>query len=107
MAIAVPRDHAIGTAVWEVANTGAAHHSLTVCPGDLGRCVAEPVPLRVLRKPEDVRDPDALPDETAALVLGNGWESLIELDLQPGRYRLYCGVPNHAAKGMDAVIRVR
>ena len=107
MAIALPRDHAIGTAVWDVANTGAAHHSLTVCAGDLGRCVAEPVPLHVLRKPADARDPDSLPDETIALVLGSGWQSTVQLELQPGRYRLYCGVPNHAERGMQTVIRVR
>jgi hypothetical protein len=107
MAIAVPRDHALGTTAWEVANTGAAHHSLSVCVGDRGRCAVEPVTLQVLRKPADARDPGSLPDQTTALVLGSGWDALVEVDLHPGRYRLFCGVPNHAAKGMEAVIRVR
>jgi uncharacterized cupredoxin-like copper-binding protein len=41
------------------------------------------------------------------LVLGVGWSSLVELDLEPGRYRLWCGVPNHASKGMGFVVDVR
>lgn len=107
MAIGIGQFQPMGTSVWEVANTGAAHHNLTICPGDIDRCVEQPIVQRVLRKPEGARDPQSLPDETPALVLGDGWESLVEVDLEPGRYRLYCGVPNHAAKGMQTMIKVR
>lgn len=107
MAIALPRDHAFGTLVWDVVNQGDAHHNLTICAGDRGKCVLPPETQRVLRKPEQARDPASLPDQTTALVLGSGWQTRIEVDLEPGRYRLYCGVPNHAAKGMESVIRVR
>lgn len=107
MAIDIEPDQPMGRSVWEVVNAGAAHHNLTVCPGDPGECVGDPVTQRVLRKPEGARDPDSLPDETGALVLGDGWSSIVEIDLDPGRYRLYCAVPNHAARGMETMIRVR
>ena len=107
MAIAIAEDQPMGTSVWRVRNTGEAHHNLTICPGTKGECVDEAVVQRVLVKPEGARDPDALPDETGALVLGNGWETLVEVNLEPGRYRLYCAVPNHVAKGMESIIMVR
>ena len=107
MAIDIEKWQSMGPQVWEVANVGAAHHNLTICPGDPGACVSEPVMQKVLVKPEDARDADALPDETDALVLGDGSTSTVEVDLEPGRYRLYCAVPNHAAKGMEAIIKVR
>lgn len=107
MTIAAPTFGEMGQSVWRVRNVGQAHHNLTVCPGTMGECVGEAVLQKVLRKPDDARDPDALPDETGALVLGNGWETVVSLDLEPGRYRLYCAVPNHVAKGMETVVMVR
>ena len=106
-AIDIAKDQPLGRSVWAVTNAGKAHHNLTICPGDPGECAGEPVLQKVLRKPEGARDPDALPDETTALVLGDGWETTVEVELDPGRYRLYCAVPNHAAKGMETIIRVR
>lgn len=107
MAIDMEKWQSMGPQVWEVTNVGAAHHNLTICPGDPGACVDDPVVQKVLAKPEGARDPEALPDETDALVLGDGWTTTVEVDLEPGRYRLYCGVPNHAAKGMETIIKVR
>ena len=107
MAIDVGQWQPMGRQVWEVSNVGAAHHNLTICPGDPGTCVDEPLPQKVLAKPEGARDPESLPDETDALVLGDGWTSTVEVTLEPGRYRLYCAVPNHAAKGMEAIVKVR
>lgn len=107
MAIDVDKWQPMGRQVWEVSNVGAAHHNLTICPGDPGQCVGDAVTQEVLVKPEGARDPEALPDETDALVLGDGWTSTVEVNLEPGRYRLYCGVPNHAAKGMETIIKVR
>jgi uncharacterized cupredoxin-like copper-binding protein len=106
-AIDIGEDQPLGRSVWDVTNAGQAHHNLTICPGDPGECAGDPVLQKVLVKPEGARDPDSLPDETAALVLGDGWETTVEVDLDPGRYRLYCAVPNHAAKGMETIIRVR
>lgn len=107
MAIAVEQWQPMGRSVWEVRNVGQAHHNLTICPGDPGECVGEAVTQEVLVKPADARDPDALPDSTDALVLGNGSTTTVAVDLEPGRYRLYCAVPNHVAKGMEAIIKVR
>jgi plastocyanin len=107
MAIDVELWQSMGRSVWEVRNVGQAHHNLTICPGDPGTCVGEAVTQDVLAKPADARDPDALPDSTDALVLGSGSVTTVAVDLEPGRYRLYCAVPNHAAKGMEAIIKVR
>lgn len=107
MAIDVEQWQSMGEQVWEVTNVGAAHHNLTICPGDPGQCAAEPVIQDVLVKPADARDPEALPDATDALVVGAGSTTTVAMDLEPGRYRLYCAVPNHVAKGMEAVIKVR
>ena len=107
MAIDVEQWQSMGRNVWEVANAGQAHHNLTICPGDPGQCVGDAVTQEVLVKPADARDPDALPDSTDALVLGAGSTTTVAFDLDPGRYRLYCAVPNHVAKGMEAIIKVR
>ena len=107
MVIAADEDMEMGPSVWRVRNTGEAHHNLTICPGTKGECVDDAIVQKVLVKPEGARDPDALPDETDALVLGNGWDTLVEVDLEPGRYRLYCAVPNHAVKGMETIVMVR
>lgn len=107
MAIDVEQWQSMGEQVWEVTNVGQAHHNLTICPGDPGRCVGDAVTQDVLVKPADARDPDALPDATDALVVGSGSTTTVALDLEPGRYRLYCAVPNHVSKGMEAVIKVR
>jgi uncharacterized cupredoxin-like copper-binding protein len=107
MAIAVDQWQSMGRSVWEVANVGQAHHNLTICPGDPGECVGDTVIQEVLVKPADARDPDALPDSTDALVVGSGSTTTVAVDLDPGRYRLYCAVPNHVAKGMEAIIKVR
>jgi uncharacterized cupredoxin-like copper-binding protein len=107
MAIDVEQWQSMGRSVWEVANVGQAHHNLTICPGDPGTCVGDAVVQDVLVKPADARDPDALPDSTDALVVGAGSTTTVAVDLDPGRYRLYCAVPNHVAKGMEAIIKVR
>jgi uncharacterized cupredoxin-like copper-binding protein len=106
MAIAAPLQMEAGTAVWEVSNTGQTHHNLTVCEGEAGRCSEEPVLQRVLVKDETARDPEDLPDETDALVLGAGWTNIVELDLTPGTWRLWCAVPNHVPNGMELVVDV-
>jgi hypothetical protein len=107
MAIGAPADLSAGTNVWEVTNFGDTHHNLSVCRGEAGACDGENLEQRVLRKDDSARDPDSLPDETDALVLGSGWTNLVEIDLEPGRYRLWCGVPNHVPKGMELVVDVR
>lgn len=106
MAIAAPAAVAPGTHVWEVRNTGQTHHSLTVCRGEPGRCDGEHLEQQVLVKDPTARDPDSLPDATDALVLGSGWTNVVQLDLAPGTYRLWCGVPNHAARGMETMLTV-
>jgi uncharacterized cupredoxin-like copper-binding protein len=95
-----------GTTVWEVTNVGETHHNLTICPGTADACEGENVEQQVIRKPEEARDPDDLPDVTDALVLGAGWTALVEVDLEPGSYRLWCAVPNHAANGMQLGVDV-
>ena len=60
----------------------------------------------VLEKPELARDPDALPHRTEHLVLGGGYRSVVAVDLDPGRYRFYCAVVNHAPRGMTTVVDV-
>lgn len=107
MAIDVELWQPMGRSVWEVTNVGQAHHNLTVCPGDPGQCVGDAVTQDVLVKPADARDPDALPDATDALVVGSGSTTTVAVDLEPGRYRLYCAVPNHVSRGMEAIIKVR
>jgi hypothetical protein len=106
MAIGAPPVLAAGTNVWEITNHGEAHHNLSVCRGEAGACDGDNLEQRVLRHEETARDPDSLPDVTDALVLGSGWTNLVEIDLEPGRYRLWCGVPNHVAKGMELVVDV-
>ena len=105
-AIAAATQVASGPSVWSVTNTGETHHTLSVCPGRVGECDEANVDQRVLRKEESARDPDSIPAVTDALVLGATWNMVVEVDLPPGSYRLWCGVPNHAAKGMDTALTV-
>jgi uncharacterized cupredoxin-like copper-binding protein len=106
MAIWADGDVPAGTSVWQVTNSGEAHHNLTICEGDVGACEGPNVDQRVLEHEPTARDQDALPDVTDALVLGAGWTNLIEVELAPGTYRLWCAVPNHAVKGMDTTVEV-
>lgn len=105
---------AIGTSgAWEpgqqvlaVRNEGGAHHNLIVCPGDASGCEDGGVAMELLDKPE-VRDEDVLADETSSLVLGAGASAVVRIDeLSAGSYRLWCAIPNHAARGMEAIVEV-
>ena len=40
-------------------------------------------------------------------LVGPGQRRTIDIRLRPGRYRLWCSVANHAALGMQTVLRVR
>jgi len=89
-----------------VSNRGFAHHNLTICPGDDSGCAGDPKMLNVLRKPDGARDPSLIPEQTRGLTLGDSWEALISVQLDPGSYRLFCAVINHAEKGMATTIDV-
>ena len=120
-AAADPVDHevvltekAIGTAtgwspgeqVLEVHNDGAAHHNLILCPGDESGCHAGGVPMELIEKPE-VRDPAVVPDRTSSLVLGAQASAVVRTEhLDAGSYRLWCAIPNHAARGMELKVEV-
>jgi len=106
MAIWTDGDVPTGTSVWKVHNSGDAHHNLTICEGAVGGCEGPNIEQTVLEHEPTARDEDALPDVTDALVLGSGWTNLIEVELAPGTYRLWCAVPNHAVKGMDTEVTV-
>jgi uncharacterized cupredoxin-like copper-binding protein len=107
MAVFAAAEVPAGRSVWRVANDGDAHHNLTVCAGGIDTCDGPNLVQDVLVKEPTARDPDALPDETDALVLGSGWTSTVAVDLAPGTYRLWCAVPNHAARGMQTLLEVR
>ena len=95
-----------GPQVLEVVNEGHAHHNLIICPGDEQGCDAGGVPMELLEKPE-VRDERVVPDRTSSLVLGAGARAVVRTDeLSPGTHRLWCAIPNHAARGMELVVEV-
>lgn len=95
-----------GTVTLDVRNDGAAHHNLTICPSDGAGCEGPAVTQRVLVAPDDAREPEDFPSATTSLVLGAGWETTVEVDLEPGTYRFYCAVVGHADRGMDTVVEV-
>jgi uncharacterized cupredoxin-like copper-binding protein len=95
-----------GPQVLAVRNEGGAHHNLILCPGDEHGCAGGGVGMDVLVKPQ-VRDPDAFPTRTSSLIVGAGAEAIVRTDpLEPGTYRLWCGIPLHAERGMQRVIEV-
>jgi hypothetical protein len=90
----------------EVRNDGAAHHNLIICPGDETGCTQGGVPMELLEKPE-VRDPEVIPDRTSSLVLGAGASAVVRTGpLEAGTHRLWCAIPNHAARGMELLVEV-
>jgi uncharacterized cupredoxin-like copper-binding protein len=96
-----------GPQVLAVRNEGGAHHNLILCPGDERGCAeGGGVGMDVLVKPQ-VRDPDAFPARTSSLIVGAGADAVVRTDpLEPGTYRLWCGIPLHAERGMQRVIEV-
>lgn len=107
-AIAAPHTLELGDgpAVLEVSAQARSHHNLIICRSDqTGRCDERPIPQRMVVKP-DARDPSAVPDQTRALVLAADWTAVVETDLAPGRWRLYCGIIGHAERGMDTLMDV-
>lgn len=107
MGFDLPDQLPAGEVVLAVDNIGWAHHNLTICKGELGECEEEPIAMDVLAKPDDARDPDAIPDRTSSFVIGAKWEALVRTDaLEPGRYRLYCAILGHTERGMEAVVDV-
>jgi uncharacterized cupredoxin-like copper-binding protein len=105
-AIGAPSSWAAGEQVLEVHNEGDAHHNLIICPGDATGCSEGGVAMELLEKP-DVRDPDVIPDRTSSLVLGAGAAAVVRTEaLEPGTHRLWCAIPNHAARGMELLVEV-
>jgi hypothetical protein len=105
-AVGAPATLPAGEVVLHLRNDGLIHHDLTICPGERDACAGEPMPLRVLRKPAQAREPDLVPDETLSLVVGADWDLLVGADLPAGRYRFYCAIVNHPARGMATVVDV-
>jgi hypothetical protein len=106
MAIGTSTDWAPGEQVLEVHNDGGAHHNLIICPGDAEGCDGGGVRLDLLEKPE-VRDERVVPDKTSSLVVGSGARAVVRTEaLEAGSYRLWCAIPNHAARGMETVVEV-
>jgi len=105
--IGAPTSLTAGTTRLEVLVKGVAHHTLTMCESEqLGVCDGERVVQRMVRRPKDARDQSLIPDESTHLVLGAGWDAAVDVDLQPGTYRIYCQIVNHAGYGMDRLIEV-
>jgi uncharacterized cupredoxin-like copper-binding protein len=105
-AIGAPSAWSPGEQVLEVRNEGDAHHNLIICPGDETGCTEGGVAMDLLEKPE-VRDPDVVPDRTSSLVLGAGASAVVRTDaLEAGTHRLWCAIPNHAARGMELLVEV-
>jgi uncharacterized cupredoxin-like copper-binding protein len=107
-AIAAPQTLEVGDgpAVLEVSAQARSHHNLSICrSAETGRCDERPILQRMVIKP-DARDPSAVPDQTRALVLAADWTAVVETDLTPGRWRLYCGIIGHAERGMDTLMDV-
>jgi uncharacterized cupredoxin-like copper-binding protein len=109
--IAMPTNVSVGAdgrLTMEVTVDGRAHHNLTICPAAPdGGCAGPPVRQTFLRKPSQARDPNAVPDATTAVVLGNGWDAALATTLQPGAtYRFYCSIVGHAQKGMQTYVTV-
>jgi uncharacterized cupredoxin-like copper-binding protein len=106
MAIGTSTDWAPGEQVLEVVNDGGAHHNLIICPGDASGCTEGGVGMELLEKP-DVRDERVVPDRTSSLVVGSGARAVVRTDaLEEGSHRLWCAIPNHAARGMELVVDV-
>jgi len=95
-----------GPVVLEVSAQARSHHNLIICRStQTGRCDERPILQRMVVKP-DARDPSAVPDQTRALVLAADWTAVVETDLAPGRWRMYCGIIGHAERGMDTLVDV-
>ncbi len=94
--------------VFEVTNVGHAHHNLTVCELDEsnGKCASPGYWHRMLKRPEDARDPSFYKDEADFLVIGKRWTTWVEYELPPGRYRFFCGIVGHAEQGMSIEVTV-
>ncbi len=105
--ILAPPSIEAGDHTFAITVEGVAHHTLTVCPAEqTGRCDEAPISFHWSRKPADARDPDVIPDDTNAVVLGAGWTGEVTATLEPGQYRVYCSIVNHAAYGMDRLLTV-
>ncbi len=106
-AIGVPDELPTGPTVLRVFNGGDAHHNLSICPSETGTsCSGPPVEHEMLRRPEQARDPTFFDDTSDSLTIGKRWEALIEIDLEPGTYRFFCGIVGHAARGMQHTVTV-
>lgn len=105
-ALGVPAQLEAGTNRLEVVVDGVAHHTLIICPSNTPRtCERDPLPMEIVRKPP-ARDPSLWEGPVRSLVLGAEWTAAVEVDLQPGSYRMYCGIVNHAEWGMDRIVEV-
>lgn len=97
-----------GPTVVRVFNIGHAHHNLSICPteDDGASCSGPPVEHDMLKRPEEARDPSFFDDRGDSLTIGKNWEAFIEVDLEPGTYRFFCGIISHAERGMTQVVTV-
>lgn len=106
-AIGVPEQLPTGPTVLSVRNEGHAHHNLSICPTETGaECSGPPVEHDMLRRPEEARDPTFFDDRSDSLTIGKRWVALVEVDLEPGTYRFFCGIIGHAARGMERTVVV-
>ncbi len=106
-AIGVPEELPAEPVVVEVRNVGHAHHNLSICPTEDGdACTGPPVMHDMLKRPEAARDPSFYDDVSDTLTIGKDWVALIELDMEPGTYRFFCGIISHAARGMQRTVVV-
>lgn len=91
--------------VLKVENFGHAHHNLSICPTEDGEaCTGPPVEHDMLKRPEAARDPSFYDDRSDTLTIGKDWIALVELELEPGTYRFFCGIIGHAARGMQRTV---
>lgn len=105
--ILAPESVPAGDVTMRVFITGVAHHTLSFCPAtDIGSCDGDQIDFTYTRLPVDARDPSVIPPVTSAIVLGSGWDADLSTTLEPGTYRMFCSIINHASYGMDRVLRV-
>ena len=71
------------------------------------RVAAGPVSLTVTNDGEDDHDLTVAgpAGSVGQVLLGPGETATLRVDLEPGRYRLYCSLPGHEALGMATTIR--
>ena len=106
-AIAISDTPASGPQVLRVENIGHAHHNLSICPTDDGTaCTGDPIQHTMLQRPEAARDPSFFDDVGDSLTIGKEWVAVIEIDLEPGTYRFFCGIISHAVRGMQQMVTV-